>query len=111
MMRVAWLVVALMCLATTAAAQSSAQIELGKKVYADQKCGVCHSIDGVGNKRGALDGVGAKLSVEDIRLWMTDAPGMSAKTKSERKPAMKSYPQLSKDELDAIVAYMASLKK
>jgi hypothetical protein len=28
-----------------------------------------------------------------------------------RKPLMKSYPGLSKEDLDALVAYMASLKK
>ena len=29
----------------------------GAKVYADQKCGVCHSIAGKGNAKGPLDGV------------------------------------------------------
>jgi hypothetical protein len=36
---------------------------------------------------------------------------MTRKTKSERKPAMRAYPSLSTDDLDALVAYMASLKK
>jgi hypothetical protein len=35
---------------------------------------------------------------------------MTAKTKSERKPAMKAY-TLPKDDLDALVAYLSSLKK
>jgi hypothetical protein len=42
---------------------------------------------------------------------MVNAEEMTKKTKSERKPAMKSYPNLPKEELDAIVAYMQSLKK
>src|SRR5580765_5163900 len=82
----------------------------GEKVYADQKCALCHSIGDKGNKKGPLDGVGSKLSTADIRLWMTDAKTMTEKTKSTRKPEMKSY-NLSKGDLDALVAYMQSLKK
>ena len=94
-------------LAVSAAAQDLAK---GEKVYADQKCGLCHSIGDKGNKKGPLDGVGGKLTAAEIRQWMVDAPGMTAKTKSERKPAMKSY-TLPGGDLDALVAYMASLKK
>ncbi|MGH9237147.1 MAG: c-type cytochrome [Vicinamibacterales bacterium] len=41
-------------LAGTVTAQET-QIEKGKQVYTAQKCQVCHSIAGVGNKKGALD--------------------------------------------------------
>jgi mono/diheme cytochrome c family protein len=92
-----------------ASAQSA--VERGQKVYAAQKCNVCHSVAGVGNKRGALDGVGTKLSAEEIRQWIVDAPGMTAKTKAERKPPMKSYASLPKEDVDGLVAYMQSLKK
>ena len=65
----------------------------------------------VGNKKGPLDGVGAKLSAADIRQWITAAPEMAAKAKAERKPAMKAYPNLPKEDLDALVAYLQTLKK
>jgi mono/diheme cytochrome c family protein len=97
-------------IASTALAQSAAQIEKGKEVYAAQKCQVCHSIGGVGNKRGALDEVGTKLSADEIRQWIVSAPEMTAKTKAARKPVMKAY-TLPKEELDALVAYLHSLKK
>ena len=87
-----------------------AKIGHGQQVYVDQKCGLCHSIGDKGNKKGPLDGVGSKLTAAEIREWMTDAKGMTAKTKATRKPDMKSY-NLSKDDLDALVAYMMSLKK
>jgi hypothetical protein len=35
---------------------------------------------------------------------------MTAKTKATRKPEMKSY-NLPKEDLDALVAYLSSLKK
>jgi len=82
----------------------------GMKVFADQKCSLCHSIAGKGNAKGSLDGVGGKLSADDIRSWLTDAKGMTAKTKATRKPEMKQY-TLPKDDVDALVAYLSSLKK
>ena len=98
-------------LPVAAAAQDKALLERGMKVYADQKCSVCHSIDGKGNAKGPLDSVGAKLSADEIREWMVHPAEMTKKTKAERKPPMRAYPNLPKDDLDAIVAYMLSLKK
>ena len=93
------------------AAQDKAQIERGMKVYADQKCVACHSIAGKGNAKGALDDVGSRLTPEEIRTWMVNPAEMTKKTKAERKPPMRAYPNLPKEDLDALVAYMASLKK
>jgi mono/diheme cytochrome c family protein len=92
-----------------AAAAQDAKITKGAEVYAAQKCALCHAIGDKGNKKGPLDGVGSKLSAADIRQWMTDAKAMTAKTKATRKPDMKAY-ALPNDDLDALVAYMVSLK-
>ena len=95
-------------IAGTAAAQDAKA--KGEKVYTDQKCSLCHSIGGHGNAKGPLDEVGSKLSADEIRQWVTDAKGMTAKTKAARKPEMKAY-TLPKDDVDALVAYLGSLKK
>jgi cytochrome c2 len=79
-------------------------IENGKKVYAAQKCKLCHSIDGVGNKKSPLDGVGSKLSVEDMTTWIVEPKKMLPETK------MKAYPNLPEKDLEDLVAYMMSLK-
>jgi hypothetical protein len=55
--------------------------------------------------------VGARLKADEIRQWITAAPEMTVKAKAERKPPMKSYPNLAKDDLEALVSYLASLKK
>ena len=94
-----------------AAAQDKAAIERGMKVYVDQKCSVCHAIAGKGNAKGALDGVGSKLSADQIREWIVHPAEMTKKTKAERKPPMRAYPNLPKEDVDALVAYMLSLKK
>jgi mono/diheme cytochrome c family protein len=82
----------------------------GEQVYAAQKCSLCHSIAGKGNAKGALDDVGSKLKTDDIRAWIVDAHAMTAKTKAARKPEMKQY-SLPTEEVDALVAYLSSLKK
>lgn len=101
-----------MMLVVGAAAAASAQDAKakGEKVFADQKCSLCHSIAGKGNAKGALDAVGGKLSADEIRSWITDAKGMTAKMKTTRKPDMKAY-TLPKDDVDALVAYLTTLKK
>ncbi len=81
----------------------------GAEVYAAQKCSVCHSIAGVGNRRGSLDGVGGKLTEEEIRFWIVDATGMTEKTKAARRPVMRDY-KLPAEDVAALVRYMASLK-
>jgi mono/diheme cytochrome c family protein len=97
--------------AAAAGVQDQAKIDHGKKVYATQKCNVCHSIEGKGAKKGPLDEVGSKLSEDEVREWLVNAPEMTKKTKSTRKPVMKNYKHLPKDDVDALVAYMMSLKK
>jgi mono/diheme cytochrome c family protein len=89
-----------------------AKVEKGAKVYADQKCSVCHSIAGKGNAKGPLDDVGSKLTAAEIHDWIVKPVEMTAKTKAARKPPMPAkYASLPKEDLDALVAYMASLKK
>ena len=93
-----------------AASAQDAKIARGMEVYAAQKCGMCHAIGDKGNKKGPLDGVAGKYSAEELRAWIVDAKGMTAKTNAPRKPFMGNY-ALPKEDLDALVAYMASLKK
>jgi mono/diheme cytochrome c family protein len=95
----------------TGFAQDKAQIDRGMKVYADQKCATCHAIAGKGNAKGALDDVGSRLTPEQIRAWLVNPVEMTKKTNAERKPPMRAYPNLAKEDLDAVVAYMMSLKK
>jgi mono/diheme cytochrome c family protein len=94
---------------STATFAQDPKIQRGLKVYTDQKCSLCHAIGSHGNAKGPLDDVGSKLSADEIRQWITDAKGMTAKTKATRKPEMKQY-SLPKDDVDALVAYLSSLK-
>ncbi|MFN2425594.1 MAG: c-type cytochrome [Candidatus Binatia bacterium] len=80
-----------------------ASIDDGKRVYEREGCAMCHSIDGKGNRRGRLDGVGARLGEDEIRKWIVSP--------DEMKPGVrkKAY-KLSEPDLAALVAYMRSLQ-
>lgn len=99
----------LLVLAPTASrAQDAAK---GAQVYAANKCTMCHAIAGKGGKSSPLDGVGKKLSEADIKLWMVNTSAAEAKFKSTKKPAMpKTYAKLPAADVDAMVAYLSSLK-
>ncbi|MDP2320529.1 MAG: cytochrome c [Acidobacteriota bacterium] len=113
MMRVGMVATVVMLgLAATAAAQAAAApADKGAAVYAAQKCAMCHSLDGKGQAKGPLDGVGTKLTADEIRQWIVNPAEMTAKTKATRKPAMRAYPNLPKDDVDALVAFLHSKKK
>jgi mono/diheme cytochrome c family protein len=103
-----------LALAAPAMARDTASIEKGKQVYdaAVPKCKTCHSIGGIGNPKGALDGGTAKTA-DDIKAWLRTPKEMAEKAKAARKPAMPAYPKekLSDADLDALTAYLLSLKK
>ena len=103
--------VALVAVATPAQAQSTDLAAKGQAVYTAQKCSMCHSIEGKGQAKGPLDEVGGKLDAEDIREWIVNPAKMAKEHNATRKPVMKAYPNLPKDDLEALVAYMSSLKK
>ena len=107
--RVVCAVIAAAALTTVAFAQD-ANVAKGEKLFVDQKCTLCHSIGDKGNKKGPLDGVATKLKADEIHSWITDAKGMTAKTKATRKPEMKAY-ALPKEDADALTAYLLTLKK
>lgn len=88
---------------------SAQDIEKGKAVYAANKCQTCHAVEGKGNKKFPLDGVGKKLSAGDISTWITDPKAMEAKLTEKPKIHMKAY-KLPDEDLKALVGYMASLK-
>jgi mono/diheme cytochrome c family protein len=100
--------------AVAAHAQDAAKIEAGKAAYATAKCSMCHAIKGEGSKAAsALDGVGTRLSVADLKKWLTATAEMEAKLKTKPKMSMAAVMKgkaLKDADVDAITAYMASLK-
>lgn len=97
--------------ATAAVYAQEAKAAKGKEIFTAQKCTLCHSIAGAGNKKGPLDDVGTKLTPDQIKAWIIDPEGAAAKTTPPptRKPPMKKKP-LSAADVEALVAYLSGLK-
>ncbi|MGH7894468.1 MAG: c-type cytochrome [Candidatus Binatia bacterium] len=76
------------------------------EVY-EKKCKLCHSIQGEGGKQaekgGKLDGVGAKRDAAWLKAYIEDP---KSKMPDAKMPKLKLAPE----ELDALVAYMLTLK-
>lgn len=109
----AWLIFAGGVSTQTPQAPDPAQVKAGAALYDTLKCATCHAIAGKGNARYPLDGVGAKLSVADIRLWMTSSAEMEAKLKEPPRLKMSTVMRSKKmtdEDVDALVAYMQSLR-
>jgi cytochrome c2 len=87
------------------AAQATGDAAHGKEIYTAQKCQMCHAVAGAGNKAHPLDGVGSKLSAEDMKKWIVTPKQMKADTK------MKAYPNLAEKDVNDLVAYLMTLKK
>lgn len=101
MLRVSLIAVTLIILSVSAAHAVDVQ-----KLY-DQKCKLCHSIQGEGGKKkdvgGPLDGCGAKRTEEWLRAYMADPKSMMAEAKM---PKIK----LSPDEMNAMIQFLLALK-
>ena len=97
--------------ARPAHAGQDAAVAKGKTVYTAQKCSMCHAIEGKGGKASALDGVGKKLTADQIREWIVTPKEATKKANSTKKPPMPDkYGKLPAADIDALVAYMQSLK-
>ena len=83
----------------------------GQQVFEAQKCSLCHSVAGKGNAKGPLDGVASKYSAAELKQWIVNPTEMAKKHNATRKPPMKSYASLAAADVDALVAYLQTLKK
>jgi mono/diheme cytochrome c family protein len=82
-------------------ARQAATIARGRAVYVEQRCRVCHSLEGEGNTRSPLDGVGGRLTEREIRLWIVAPQQMNPAV------AKRGY-RLSEEDLNALVAYLTA---
>ncbi len=97
-------------LAPCAAWSQDALVQKGQQLYTSQKCTMCHSVAGKGNPKGSLDHVGTKWTADELRQWIVNWKEMAAKHQATRKPPMLDYSKLPKGDVDALVAYLQTLK-
>ncbi|MGH9281340.1 MAG: c-type cytochrome, partial [Acidimicrobiales bacterium] len=78
------------------------QVEQGRRLYTTG-CSSCHGIDAEGTRRGpSLQGVGAA----SVDFWVSTG---RMPLKTERSRAVRKPPAYSREQIDAIVAYVTSI--
>ena len=82
----------------------------GRRVFEAQRCARCHSIAGEGNPRNPLDGVGERRTVEAIRQWILAPAELKDQLPTWVFKAKQAYSNQAPEELDALVAYLQSLR-
>jgi mono/diheme cytochrome c family protein len=87
-----------------------AKVARGAELFTEQKCTVCHAVAGKGNVKRPLDGVGSHIDAATAKLWLTDPKAAVEKTGKKGPLAMKSFATLPAADIDALVAYVLSLK-
>jgi len=92
------------------ASATAPRVEQGRKVFTEQRCTACHSVAGEGNPRSPLDGVGALLTADELKMWTLgtgDAAESLSVATQRRKQRYRSMPE---SDLSALVAYLQTLK-
>jgi mono/diheme cytochrome c family protein len=87
-----------------------AKVAKGETLFASNKCSLCHAVAGKGNVKRPLDDAGKRLDAATVKLWLTDPKAAEAKFGKKSTPPMKSFASLPPDDIDALVAYVLSLK-
>ena len=85
-------------------------VEAGRAVYQAQGCARCHSIAGSGNPRYPLDGVGARLGSADLRDRIVGAGELEHRLPAGVLRAKQAYRKLPRRDLDALVAFLETLR-
>ncbi len=89
----------------TAWPAQGADIEKGKKIYEEKRCGMCHAIGGQGGKVGPdLADVGSKRDRDWLVKFLKDPKGTVSGAKMMPVKATD-------EEITALVDYLLSLKK
>ena len=83
----------------------------GRAVFASQGCGGCHSAAGVGSGRIQLNGVGSRRSRGELRAWTIGDASVASSLAPATLRRKQGYAQLPAADLDALVAFLASLQR
>jgi mono/diheme cytochrome c family protein len=82
----------------------------GRAIFEDQACARCHTAEGRGNPRLPLDDVGARRSAEALREWVIGEGDAREALSATVRRAKERYREVPTADLDALVAYLSSLR-
>ena len=82
----------------------------GRDVVLANDCLMCHSIAGEGSPRSPLDGVGSRLSETEILHFAIADESVQDDLSPRAIKTKRDYAELPQEDLQAMAAYLASLK-
>lgn len=83
----------------------------GRSLYEAKQCGTCHSINGVGNPRHPLDGVGGRLNAAELRDAITGSGSIGSALSKTVRQRKARYAEMQAEEMTSLIAYLSSLEK
>jgi mono/diheme cytochrome c family protein len=88
----------------------AAVADRGRQLFDDQRCVRCHAVAGHGSPRSPLDGVGARMDAEETRHWIIGDDAVSEDLAPRVLAAKQPYQALPKEDIDALVAWLQTLR-
>jgi mono/diheme cytochrome c family protein len=83
-------------------------LDRGRTVYQANGCARCHQLAGEGSPRSPLDGVGGRLSRDELRQWVTADDAVADELSKRAWEAKVAYRAMPAEELEALLDYLAS---
>lgn len=84
----------------------SALVANGRAAFDELGCARCHALEGRGNPRSPLDGVGARRDPEEIRAFIVAEGEAAGALRESVVRAKERYREVPEDVIRALVAYL-----
>lgn len=91
-------------------APDAAVVALGRDVLEEQGCLRCHRVAGEGSPRSALDGVGARLTPQELRAFIVADDDVRGSLSPSVARAKTEFADLPEGDLGALVTYLTTLR-
>jgi mono/diheme cytochrome c family protein len=86
------------------------QLRRGRTVFEEQGCLRCHRVAGEGSPRSPLDGVGARLTPEEIRAFIVADDEVRGSLSPSVARAKSGFADLPEEDMSALVTYLTTLR-
>lgn len=87
-----------------------AEIRRGRTVFEEQGCLRCHRVAGEGSPRSPLDGVGARLTPEEIYAFVVADDSVRGSLSPSVARAKDEFAEMPEGDLGALVTYLTTLR-
>ncbi len=87
-----------------------AELRRGRAVFEEQGCLRCHRVAGEGSPRSPLDGVGSRLTPEEIHAFVVADDAVRGSLSPSVARAKTEFAEMTEGDLGALVAYLAALR-